>query len=175
MLRRRDCQRLQASAARARVILVRLETISRRDIEGYARCTGYPDCTRWYDLPRSSSCPWYGYLLCIRLRRDQDRRREEGIFLGGYTFHEGDYISLDGTTGKDLQRRYPDSGRLPLAETSRGSWTGPTASVSWAFVPTQIHRPDTANAVKLGAEGYRPLPYRAYVLRARENPQLKER
>ena len=46
---------------------------------GYARCTGYPDCTRRYDLPRSSSCPWYGYLLCIRLRRDQDRRREEGI------------------------------------------------------------------------------------------------
>ena len=71
-------------------------------------------------ISRSSSCPWYGYLLCIRLRRDQDRRREEGTSpLGGYTFHEGDYISLDGTTGKIYKGDIQTQLRHPLAETSR--------------------------------------------------------
>ena len=27
-------------------------------------------------------------------------RKQKYFELGGYTFHEGDYISLDGTTGK---------------------------------------------------------------------------
>ena len=56
-----------------RVILVRLET-SPEDIEGMHASRGYPDCSWWYDISRSSSCTWYGYLLCIWLRRDQDRR-----------------------------------------------------------------------------------------------------
>ena len=49
-----------------KVVLVRLET-SPEDIEGMKSCSGYPDSSWWYDISRSSSCSWYGYLLCIRL------------------------------------------------------------------------------------------------------------
>ena len=53
-----------------KVVLVRLET-SPEDIDRYEGCSGYPDCPRWYDQPRCSCCPRYGYLLCIRLWRYQ--------------------------------------------------------------------------------------------------------
>ncbi len=59
-----------------RVILVRLET-SPEDIEGMHAAQGILTVPRWYDIPRCSSCTWYGYLLCIRLaaRSRSTRRR----------------------------------------------------------------------------------------------------
>ena len=51
-----------------KVVLVRLET-SPEDIDRNEGFSGYPDCSWRYDLPCSSSCSWYGRLLCIRLRR----------------------------------------------------------------------------------------------------------
>ena len=49
-----------------KVVLVRLET-SPEDIEGMKSCSGYPDSSWWYDISRSRSCSWYGYMLCIRM------------------------------------------------------------------------------------------------------------
>ena len=54
-----------------KVVLVRLET-SPEDITGMKAIPGYLNRSWWYDLPCSSSCPWYGYLLCIRLRRHRN-------------------------------------------------------------------------------------------------------
>ena len=62
----------------AKVILVRLET-SPEDIEGHELRPGHPDGPRRDDLPCGGSGPGNGYLLCIRLRRNQDRRRSQGI------------------------------------------------------------------------------------------------
>ena len=53
-----------------KVVLVRLET-SPEDITGMKSAQGYPDSSWWYDISRSSCCSWYGYLLCIRMRRDR--------------------------------------------------------------------------------------------------------
>ena len=58
-------------ASGEKVVLVRLET-SPEDIEGMKSCTGYPDSTWRYDKPCSRCCPWYGYLLCIRMRRNRN-------------------------------------------------------------------------------------------------------
>ena len=56
------------------------------DISGryhrYEICTGYPDSSWWYDISCSSSCPWYGNLLCIRLWRYHNGRRKQEIYTG---------------------------------------------------------------------------------------------
>jgi hypothetical protein len=64
-----------------------------------ALCTGYPDRQRRNDLARCGSSPWNGYLLRIRLRRNKIDEEAKVFTLGGKTFHEGDWISLDGSTG----------------------------------------------------------------------------
>ena len=77
---------------------------------------------------------------------------EKWFTLGGYTFHEGDYISLDGTTGKIYK------GDIKTVEASVGGNFG--RIMRWADqfrklqVRTNADTPaDTENAVKLGAEG----------------------
>ena len=60
-----------AWAARGeKVVLVRLET-SPEDITGMKSAQGILTVRR-YDLSCSSSSPWYGYLLCIGMRRYRD-------------------------------------------------------------------------------------------------------
>ena len=51
-----------------KVVLVRLET-SPEDITGMKASQGILTVRGGYDLSRSCCCPWYGYLLCIRLWR----------------------------------------------------------------------------------------------------------
>ena len=72
--------------------------------------------------------------------------------LGGYTFHEGDTISLDGSTGKIYR------GLIQTREASVGGDFG--RIMAWADefrtlkVRTNADTPaDTRNAVRLGAEG----------------------
>ena len=72
--------------------------------------------------------------------------------LGGYTFHEGDYISLDGTTGKIYK------GDIKTEEASVSGNFG--RIMGWADefrtlkVRTNADNPrDTKQAVELGAEG----------------------
>ena len=86
---------------------------------------------------------------CGEIKIDEEAKTFE---LGGYTFHEGDYISLDGTTGKIYK------GDIATQEASVGGDFGRV--MAWAdefrtlSVRTNADTPeDTANAVKLGAEG----------------------
>ena len=46
------------------------------------------------------------YQGCGEIKIDEEAKKFE---LGGYTFHEGDYISLDGTTGKIYKGDYKNS------------------------------------------------------------------
>ena len=153
-----------AHEAGERVVLVRLETS--RKISKVCMLPRYPDSPRRYDISRSCCCPWYGNLLCIRMRRDQDQRRREMVYIGGYTFHEGDYISLDGTTGKIYK------GDIKTVEASVGGNFG--RIMRWADqfrklqVRTNADTPaDTENAVKLGAEGIGLCRTEPYVLQRR--------
>ena len=86
---------------------------------------------------------------CGEIKIDEEAKTFE---LGGYTFHEGDYISLDGTTGKIYK------GDIKTVEASVGGDFGRV--MAWAdqfrklSVRTNADTPaDTLNAVRLGAEG----------------------
>ena len=86
---------------------------------------------------------------CGDIKIDEEAKVFE---LGGYTFHEGDYISLDGSTGKIYK------GDIKTVEASVGGNFG--RIMAWADqfrtlkVRTNADTPaDTKNAVKLGAEG----------------------
>ena len=77
-----------------KVILVRLET-SPEDIEGMHASEGI------LTVRGMGTCCVSG---CGEIQIDE----EEKVFtLGGYTFHEGDEISLDGTTGKIYKGMIP--------------------------------------------------------------------
>ena len=107
-----------------RVILVRLET-SPEDIEGMHASQGILTVRGGMTSHAAVVARGMGTCCvsgCGEIKIDEEAKTFE---LGGYTFHEGDYISLDGTTGK-----------------------------IYKGVRTNADTPeDTANAVKLGAEG----------------------
>ena len=107
---------------------------------------------------------------CGEIKIDEEKKE---FTLGGHTFHEGDYISLDGTTGKIYK------GDIQTQEASVGG--NFKRIMDWADsfrklgVRTNADTPaDTANAVKLGAEGIGLCRTEHMFLRARENPQLKK-
>ena len=86
---------------------------------------------------------------CGEIKINEEAKQFE---LGGYTFHEGDYISLDGTTGKIYK------GDIKTVEASVSGNFG--RIMAWADkyralkVRTNADNPrDTRNAVHLGAEG----------------------
>ena len=86
---------------------------------------------------------------CGEIKMDEEGKKFE---LGGHTIKEGDYISLDGSTGKIYL------GDIKTVEASIGGNFG--RIMEWAdkyrtlAVRTNADTPaDTANAVKLGAEG----------------------
>ncbi len=73
--------------------------------------------------------------------------------LAGKTYHEGDWISIDGSTGNIYGERHPHRRGDHLAATSAASWAGPISSARLQ-VRTNADTPrDTAQAVKFGAEG----------------------
>ena len=87
---------------------------------------------------------------CGAIKIDEEAKVFE---LGGYTFHEGDYISLDGSTGKI----YKGDIKTVPANTNSGDFG---RIMAWADkyrtlkVRTNADTPaDAANAVSLGAEG----------------------
>lgn len=70
-----------AAEAGDRVILVRLET-SPEDIEGMAASQGILTVRGGMTSHAAVVAAWYGYLLCIRLRRNQDERRSKDLYTG---------------------------------------------------------------------------------------------
>ena len=134
-----------------RVILVRLET-SPEDIEGMHASEGILTVRGGMTSHAAVVARGMG-TCCVSGCGDIKIDEEAKVFeLGGYTFHEGDYISLDGTTGKIYK------GDIKTEEASVGGNFG--RIMAWADqfrtlkVRTNADTPaDTLNAVKLGAEG----------------------
>ena len=134
-----------------RVILVRLET-SPEDIEGMHASEGILTVRGGMTSHAAVVARGMGTCCvsgCGEIKIDEEAK----VFsLGGYTFHEGDYISLDGSTGKIYK------GDIETVEASVSGNFG--RIMMWADkfrklqVRTNADTPaDTENAVKLGAEG----------------------
>ncbi len=134
-----------------RCILVRLET-SPEDIEGMHASQGILTVRGGMTSHAAVVARGMG-TCCVSGCGEIKINEEEKYFeLGGYTFHEGDYISLDGTTGKIYK------GDIKTVEPSIGGDFGRV--MAWAdkyrklMVRTNADTPaDTAKAVELGAEG----------------------
>ena len=134
-----------------RVILVRLET-SPEDIEGMHASQGILTVRGGMTSHAAVVARGIG-TCCVSGCSDIVIDEEKEVFtLGGEEFHKGDYISLDGTTGKIYK------GDIKTVEaTVSGNFE---RIMNWADeyrklgVRTNADTPkDTLNAVKLGAEG----------------------
>ena len=134
-----------------RTILVRLET-SPEDIEGMHASEGVLTVRGGMTSHAAVVARGMG-TTCVSGCGDIVIQEEEKYFtLGGETIREGDYISLDGTTGKIY------AGDIATEEASLGGNFG--RLMDWADqyrklkIRTNADTPqDAANAVRLGAEG----------------------
>ena len=134
-----------------RVILVRLETTP-EDIEGMVAAQGILTVRGGMTSHAAVVARGMG-TCCVSGCGEIKINEEEKYFeLGGYTFHEGDYVSLDGTTGKIYK------GDIKTEEASVSGNFG--RIMGWADefrtlkVRTNADNPrDTRQAVELGAEG----------------------
>ncbi len=140
-----------AHEAGERVILARLET-SPEDIEGMHAAEGILTVRGGMTSHAAVVARGMG-TACVSGCGEITMHEEEKYFeLGGHSIKEGDYISLDGSTGKVYL------GDIRTVEASIGGNFG--RIMEWADkfrtlkVRTNADTPaDTANAVKLGAEG----------------------
>ncbi len=134
-----------------KVVLVRLET-SPEDIEGMHAAEGILTVRGGMTSHAAVVARGMG-TCCVSGCGDIQIDEEAKVFtLGGYTFHEGDEISLDGTTGKIYK------GMIPTVDASVGGNFGRIMAWADGFrelnVRTNADTPaDTKNAVRLGAEG----------------------
>ncbi len=134
-----------------RVILVRLETAA-EDIEGMHAAqgilTGRGGMTSHAAVVARGmgTCCVSG---CSEIKIDEEAKK---CTLNGYTFCEGDYISLDGSTGKIYKGDIPTQAATVSGDFKRVmDWAD---SFRRLGVRTNSDTPDdTANAIKLGAEG----------------------
>jgi len=134
-----------------RVILVRLET-SPEDIEGMHAAQGILTVRGGMTSHAAVVARGMGTCCvsgCGEIKIDEEAKT---FTLGGYTFAEGDYISLDGSTGKIYK------GDIATQEAEIGGNFG--RIMAWADkyrtlkVRTNADTPaDTKQAVELGAEG----------------------
>ena len=140
-----------AHAAGSRIILVRQET-SPEDIEGMHAAEGVLTMRGGMTSHAAVVARGMG-TCCVSGCGDLKVNEEEKyIELGGYTIKEGEYISLDGSTGKIYL------GDIPTVEASiSGNFE---RIMNWADqfrrlkVRTNADTPeDAANAVRMGAEG----------------------
>ena len=134
-----------------RVILVRLET-SPEDIEGMHASEGILTVRGGMTSHAAVVARGMGTCCVSGCGEIKINEEEKHFELGGHTYHEGDYISLDGSTGKIY-----DGDIKTLDATVGGDFK---RIMDWADqyrelgVRTNADNPhDTENAVSLGAEG----------------------
>lgn len=140
-----------AAEAGERVILVRLET-SPEDIEGMHAAEGILTARGGMTSHAAVVARGMGTCCvsgCHELRVDEENKTFE---LGGKSYYEGDYISLDGSSGTIYE------GDIPTVEAEISGNFG--CIMRWADqfrkmqVRTNADTPEDAeNAVRLGAEG----------------------
>ena len=134
-----------------KVVLVRLETTP-EDIEGMVAAQGILTVRGGMTSHAAVVARGMGTCCvsgCGQIKIDEEK---EEFTLGGYTFKKGDYISLDGTTGKIYK------GEIATEEATVagnfGRIMGWADSIRTLGVRTNADNPrDTRNAVNLGAEG----------------------
>ncbi|MCR4672096.1 MAG: pyruvate, phosphate dikinase [Lachnospiraceae bacterium] len=134
-----------------RVVLVRLET-SAEDIEGMHAAEGILTVRGGMTSHAAVVARGMGTCCVSGCGEIKINEEEKTFTLGGHTYHEGDYISLDGSTGNIYD------GDLPTVPASVGGYFGRV--MGWADkyrklqIRTNSDTPvDTENAVRLGAEG----------------------
>ena len=140
-----------AAATGERVVLVRLET-SPEDIEGMAAAEGILTVRGGMTSHAAVVARGMGRCCVSGCEAIKMNEAEKTFTLGGKTFKEGDYISLDGSTGNIYGEDIP---------TTDPSISGDFAEfMSWADhvrrlkVRTNADTPkDAAKAVEFGAEG----------------------
>ena len=146
-----EAKKLGKGAKGDRVILVRLETTP-EDIEGMVASQGI--LTVRGGMTSHAAVVARGMGTCCVSGCGEIKINEESkeFTLGGYTFKEGDYISLDGSTGKIYK------GDIKTVEATVSGDFG--RIMAWADeartlkVRTNADNPrDTKKAVELGAEG----------------------
>ncbi len=134
-----------------KVILVRLETTP-EDIEGMIAAQGILTVRGGMTSHAAVVARGMGTCCVSGCGQIKINEEKEEFTLGGYTFKKGDYISLDGSTGKIYK------GEIITEEATVAGNFG--RIMSWADkfrtlqVRTNADNPrDTKNAVNLGAEG----------------------
>ena len=146
-----EAKKLGKGGAGDRVILVRLETTP-EDIEGMVAAQGILTVRGGMTSHAAVVARGMGTCCvsgCGEIVIDEEA---ETFTLGGYTFKQGDYISLDGTTGKIYK------GDIQTEEATVSGNFG--RIMAWADkyrtlkVRTNADNPrDTKKAIELGAEG----------------------
>ena len=146
-----DAKKLGKGGKGDRVVLVRLETTP-EDIEGMIAAQGILTVRGGMTSHAAVVARGMGTCCvsgCGAISIDEEKKE---FTLGGYTFHEGDYISLDGSTGKVYR------GDIKTEEAQVAGDFG--RIMAWADerrrlkVKTNADNPrDTKKAVELGAEG----------------------
>ena len=134
-----------------KVILVRLETTP-EDIEGMIAAQGILTVRGGMTSHAAVVARGMGTCCVSGCGQIKINEEKEEFTLGGYTFKKGDYISLDGSTGKIYK------GEITTEEATVAGNFG--RIMNWADkfrtlqVRTNADNPrDTKNAVNLGAEG----------------------
>ncbi len=144
-LLRRGCQGVVKSGEK--VVLVRLET-SPEDIEGMLAAAGHPD--RRGGMTSHAAVVARGMGKCC-VSGCGELRSIQGTYdpRHGKTYHEGDWISLDGSTGSIYAGRSHRA--ADLAATSAASWAGPTSTRRLKVRANADTPHDAAQAVRASA------------------------
>ena len=139
------------AARKEKVVLVRLET-SPEDIEGMAAAQGILTVRGGMTSHAAVVARGMGKCCvsgCGEIKMDEENKKFE---LAGKTFHEGDFLSIDGSTGNIYD------GLIPTVDASIAGEFG--RIMAWADkyrrlqVRTNADTPrDAAKAVELGAQG----------------------
>lgn len=146
-----EAKRLGTGGKGDRVILVRLETTP-EDIEGMIASQGILTVRGGMTSHAAVVARGMGTCCVSGCGDIKINETEKQFELAGYTFHEGDYISLDGSTGRIYK------GDIQTEEATVSGNFG--RIMAWADerrtlgVRTNADNPrDTKKAVELGAEG----------------------
>lgn len=140
-----------AKEAGERVILVRLET-SPEDIEGMVAAQGILTARGGMTSHAAVVARGMGTCCVSGLGEIKINEEEKYFTLGGQTFHEGDYISLDGSTGNVYGEDIPTV--EPEISGDFAKFMGWADKVRKLQVRTNADTPKDARiAVEFGAEG----------------------
>ncbi|MGN1342433.1 MAG: pyruvate, phosphate dikinase [Bacilli bacterium] len=146
-----DAKRLGKGGKGERVILVRLETTP-EDIEGMVAAQGILTVRGGRTSHAAVVARGMGTCCVAGCGSIVINEEAKEFSLGGYTFHEGDYISLDGNTGKIYKGDIKTNEATVSGDFGRiMSWADEYRTLK---VRTNADNPrDTKRAIELGAEG----------------------